>query len=297
MERYFIKNELIKIYKINFFFNVLNLIKGNNMKKTLFLTSMLCYFMHVNIFALDQISTYDNNKTYQGILAVTVSKSGTCLLDVILENLLGVNNIGPTANYSKEQLEGLISCNKPYFFHPIEENSYWYVFNYPDAKKILTIRDPRDIVVSLTDFIDKVGTGIWPQLRLENVDWKKYTRKEKIKAILKTNHLVISFDRIDEIIAKCDKTYVWKFETFVTEKSCNIKAILDIAEFLEIPISYNDASLIAQNSYGSNKSRTFFKGISGRWKEEFDEEIKALFKQNPLNKYLLRWGYEENNEW
>ncbi len=269
------------------------------MKKTLFLTSMICFFLHVNIFALDQISTNDNNKTksYQGILAVTISKSGTCLLKVILENLLGVNNIGPSANYSKEQLEKLISYNKPYFFHPIEENSYWCVFNYPKAKKILTIRDPRDVIISLVDFIDKEGTKLWPQLRLEYADWMKYNRKEKIKAILNTNHLVISFERIDEIIRKCDNTYVCKFETLVSNQSCNIEAILDLAAFLEIPITFNEASLIAQNSYGSNKSVTFYKGVSGRWKEEFDEELKLLFKRNQLSNYLFRWGYEKSYEW
>ncbi len=279
------------------FFNVLNLKKGNNMKKSLFLTCILCYFMHINIFALEQVSVHNKDKSYQGILCVTISKSGTWLLKVILENLLGENNKGPVARYSKEQLEGLISCNKPYFLHPVEEKVYRYVFDFPKAKKILTIRDPRDIVVSLVDFIDRFGTKVWPQVRLKYDDWMKYNRKEKIKAILKTTHLIISFDRIDEIIKKCDRTYVCRFETLISNQYCNVEAILDLAEFLEISISYNEASLIAQNSYGSNKSRTFFKGRVGRWKEEFDEEIKALFKRNPLNKYLLRWDYEKNNEW
>ncbi|NGX63590.1 MAG: hypothetical protein KR126chlam6_01002 [Candidatus Anoxychlamydiales bacterium] len=271
--------------------------------KILFFTSLFFYLIHVNLFAFEQISVHENNKSYQGILCITVSKSGTNLLKVILENLLDIKPIGPTASYSKDALNKLIYCNQPYFFHPIEENVYWYVFDYPKAQKILLLRDPRDAVISLVDFLDKAGTKgteitkIWPQLRLQNADWMKYDRKKKIKAILNTDSFVRSFNRIDEIIGKCENTYVCKFEKLISNKSCNVEAILDLAKFLEIPINFNDASLIAQNSYGSPNSSTFFKGVSGRWKEEFDEELKILFKQNPLNQYLLRWDYEKNNAW
>ena len=267
------------------------------MKKALFLTCMFCCFMQSNLFALEQRSVYDNDKSYQGILCVTISKSGTFLLKEILKNLLDVKIIGPTANCSKEKIVELITCNQPLILHPIEENTYKYVYDYPKAKKILTIRDPRDCVVSLIDFIDNFGTMVWPQLRLNDVDWMKYTRKEKIKAILKTNHLNISFARIDDIIRTFDNVFVCRFESLVDYQACNVETILDVASFLEIPISYNEASLIAKKSWGSKNSMTFFRGISGRWKEEFDDEIKVLFKRNPLNKYLLRWEYEKNNEW
>ena len=267
------------------------------MRRSILIIALFCLTYASDVFSLESHSMNNENKSYQGILAITVSKSGTGLLKVILENLLEIKPIGPTANYSKEAVDELICCNQPYFFHPIEENSYRYVYDYPKAKKILTIRDPRDCVVSLIDFIDNFGTKVWPQLRLKDADWMKYNRKEKIKAILKTTHLIISFDRIDDIIRTFDNVYVCRFESLVDYQACNVETILDIASFLEIPINWNEAKEIAKNSWGSKKSMTFFKGKKGRWKEEFDEEIKMLFKQNQLNKHLLSWGYENNNEW
>ncbi|NGX63717.1 MAG: hypothetical protein KR126chlam6_01130 [Candidatus Anoxychlamydiales bacterium] len=259
--------------------------------------SFLSIFYILRIFSFEFEEEKSPDKSYEGIICVTVSKSGTCLIKVILENLLDKNITGPVSRCSKEQIDKILSNNHFFLLHPVESITYPRVFEYPEVKKILLIRDPRDIIVSLVDFIDRDGTIVWPQLKLADEEWMKLNRKEKIKAILNTTHLIQSFNRIDKILNSCTNTYLCRFESLVDNYTCNIQTILDLATFLEEPITEEIAKNIAISSWGNKKSWTFFRGTKTRWIEDFDEEIIDLFKNNELNKKLIQWGYEKDNNW
>ena len=56
------------------------------------------------------------------------------------------------------------------------------------------------------------------------------------------------------------------------------------------------AEKIASEIFAHSRSRTFFQGTVGRWKNEFDSDIKEIFKEE-LGEALIDWGYEQNHNW
>lgn len=50
-------------------------------------------------------------------------------------------------------------------------------------------------------------------------------------------------------------------------------------------------------SQDRKKSRTFRKGVSGQWKRVFTEEHKDKFKESDRDGWLVRLGYEKDNNW
>lgn len=47
----------------------------------------------------------------------------------------------------------------------------------------------------------------------------------------------------------------------------------------------------------THKSITFRKGVSGEWKEHFTDEIKALWRAHDPDNWIVKLGYEENEDW
>lgn len=66
------------------------------------------------------------------------------------------------------------------------------------------------------------------------------------------------------------------------------------------------ATIIDKNSFGNlsagrnagdNNSQSFFrKGISGDWKNHFNQELKTIYK-NHIGDFLIKEGYEQDNDW
>ena len=78
-----------------------------------------------------------------------------------------------------------------------------------------------------------------------------------------------------------------------TEKQ--IIEIKKIAKFLEVPVSDQEAATIAANIYGDTAS--FRKPQIGIWKEYFDTNHKNAFKSPIMAKFLIYFGYAEDNDW
>ncbi len=78
-----------------------------------------------------------------------------------------------------------------------------------------------------------------------------------------------------------------------TERQIN--EIKRIATFLEAPVSDEEAAKIAENIYGDTAS--FRNPQIGIWKKYFGRKHKRAFKSTIMAKFLINFGYAENNKW
>lgn len=192
---------------------------------------------------------------------------------------------------------------------------------------ILLMRDPRDLIISTKDFLNKKTLkgirGFEPrenmvklfandlkeklgnkweklseikQLELINIKWFSLSDKEKIMALIEHKTLINEFDFMKKIMNNYNPVHLISYENLIDDNGCRADAIYDLARYLQAPISYEECKRIAKISYGNKLSWTFNKGTVGRWKKEFDEEIVDFFKQY-LGDLLIEWGYESDYNW
>ena len=76
-----------------------------------------------------------------------------------------------------------------------------------------------------------------------------------------------------------------------------------LASIMETDIVANETlfkphfQAMVEASQERKKSTTFRKGVSGQWKMVFNEEHKELFKETDRDGWLVRLGYEEDDNW
>lgn len=73
-----------------------------------------------------------------------------------------------------------------------------------------------------------------------------------------------------------------------------LKEMRKIAAALQLDLSDRDLQNVYKKHFG--KGWNFFKGIVGTWKEYFNEEHKALIKEE-IGDLLIQLGYEKNLNW
>jgi hypothetical protein len=187
-------------------------------------------------------------------------------------------------------------------YHIFKSHSFPVLFRQSNIKIITVIRDPRDVVVSLAFYVANIpeAKGGWGN------EYARLSEKEKIQTTLhRAEHIV-------------EKLYKWfyadnvlkiKYEDLIANPE---KQLIDIQNFLNIDYAPKDdiyASILNNSFFNKscgrhpgeeNKSSFFRKGISGDWKNYFDEETVSVFKtalNERWNKLLIDLGYELNTSW
>lgn len=195
----------------------------------------------------------------------------------------------------------------------------------PKLKKILMIRDLRDVCVSMVDQIHK---GPWPGLSGDERDaFLALSFDEQLLFVIQyeydvhkvaataPNSLQVSLVRIAEQAARFynePKVYVCKYENLVgVEGGGSFEAQIDelkkISKFLDLPCTDDRLQEIASKLYGNeadpfgqkgfkNFVSTFSNGKIGRWQSHFKEVHKEAFKKK-VGKQLIQLGYEKDNHW
>ena len=195
----------------------------------------------------------------------------------------------------------------------------------PAMKKIICIRDLRDVAVSIVSHIRK---NLWPGLSLEmREEFLKLSFDEQLLFVINfdydvqevadyaPNSLQVSLAKIGQQSMRY--TYdpanlTCRYEDLVGEQGggsneAQKREVERLALFLKISIDPCDIEDIAGKLYGNeteiygkgsmmNFRSTFTKGQIGNWKNVFKEEHKDAFKKK-LGKYLIALGYEDNNLW
>lgn len=194
------------------------------------------------------------------------------------------------------------------------------------TKKVISlIRDHRDIMCSLVDWLEKVETYSNTTIKFKE-NWYKLSRSKKIcilidisaskkqlstfmeydcngmtlpQKIRETAQRAISFNKIPHVL-------VLRFEDIIGEKGRGSfyrqkQAFETVNKYLNLTIDNDQFLNILNSLWGRDDSDgifqpTLFKGYIGRWKEEFDSEAIVYMKMY-YNNILKKLGYEVNNDW
>jgi sulfotransferase 6B1 len=192
-------------------------------------------------------------------------------------------------------------------------------------KKIIMVRDMRDVCVSVVNQIRKTP---WPGMNSEQREaFLKLSFADQLLFVINydydvndiveqaPNSLQVSMQRVAEQAERfcADPSNLFCFyENLVGEKGggsrqAQMEELRKLANFLTIPISNDRLGEIADQIYGNevdpfgkdsfqNFCSTFHQGKIGNWKNYFSEEHKQAFKLK-LGKFLIVMGYEMDYNW
>jgi hypothetical protein len=184
--------------------------------------------------------------------------------------------------------------------------------------KIITNNNVKKIIVTYRDFRD-VAIARYHRLIMfpkrptdpNYVDTLKMTKEEAINESISiiASHYVNWIDGwFDMSIKHKDFIYFCEFENLRADPK---KEFMKILEFYEITLPMKQFDIINEASKGKSNmgdnlkkapflpwalSSNFRLGIVGGWKDHFTEENKRYFK-NMVGDDLVRYGYENNNNW
>lgn len=244
------------------------------------------------------------------IFANSIPKSGTHLLRHILSMMPDIVDKW-TYHYDQRVSDFNRQLNAGKGGQIISAHMYWSeelskFLKDTNYKSFLMVRDLRDVCVSsahycakdkrhrLYSYFNKLDS--WTSrlcAAIEGIDGDKLDDGVRSKSIA---------EHVDGYIpwVNDDSCLIVKFEDLVGSKGggdidTQIKTITDISNHLGFNLSESEIEEIAQKSF-SKKTKTFRKGQIGGWRDEFDEQSKALFKKI-AGKQLIALGYENSDDW
>ncbi|MCF1420928.1 sulfotransferase domain-containing protein [Mangrovimonas futianensis] len=234
------------------------------------------------------------------VILNSMPKSGTHLLESLFFQLPLMRHCGrktlkiETQNPLTLKLKIISSVKKGQFLlsHMQYHEDILNVSRENNIKIVHLIRDPRDVLISHLNYIEKMDKTQKSHQYLNQFDM----RFDKLKAIVDgREHIIEPFKEV------LNKFYPWtqesdvnlvKFESLIGvdgggssyEQKTVVKRICD---FLSIEVSENQLDSICKEIY-SIKSSTFNKGKIGSWKVTLNEEEQNWINtvlQNEIEKY------------
>lgn len=167
---------------------------------------------------------------------------------------------------------------------------------HPEYARIILIRDPRDICVSATHYIDPVLNVVIGHVPFENkllyvIDAEGYLRKSTMN-IKKECEQALHWMR-DPLATVC------RFEALCGadgggDRETQINEIMKVATALGAQLSRNEIESLASNLWGDTP--TFRSGKTQEWKKHFTPKHKRHFKKR-FGKILIQMGYEKDMNW
>ncbi len=245
-----------------------------------------------------------NHKPLPPFLLNSVPKSGTHLMTQILLGIPHLSFSLKLQNYASHLDESFLKKLNPDQFargHIFYEKSQEALLRTFNMKQIFVYRDPRDIIVSLAYYVDKVrDKDLYPILG------GRPKKEQYLIAILgvnnknfKYNNIAQRVNRYTGWIGKKNVLSV-KYEDLVYSKQSFSAAAQSIVNFLyresEPPKPKHEIIESMHRSINPDKSPTFRRGKIGDWRHEFDNEVKEAFKLVGGD-LLIQLGYETDKNW
>lgn len=195
----------------------------------------------------------------------------------------------------------------------------------PQLRKIINIRDLRDVAVSMVAQIKKYP---WPGMTAEQCErFFELPFDEQLLFVINydydvhevgataPNSLQVSLRQVAEQAVRLSRdpcNLVCRYENLVGpmgggSKEAQLAELESIASFLSLESTSEHLTEIAAQLYGNefdpfgkggfqNFNSTFQQGKIGLWRELFTEEHKRAFKKN-LGKCLIALNYESDYNW
>lgn len=253
-----------------------------------------------------QLKKYKNVYKHHLLFLAGLPKSGTTWLENMLASYPGFVPILPSrvTKYEMEHKSSIEYDLPEDFFEPlrnglfvIKMHIYGSRHNVAVLKKnsiryCLLYRDLRDAAVSHCFYVR--ATPWHP----ESQEYRRYD----IKGCLK----IFCLKRLDEWVnwlktwrenRDREQSIEVTYEKLLTDTFGTLKKI---AQFFELDDSDKTLySIIEKNKFSQLKKKDsvfFRKGLSGDWRNYFDEEIKKEFKEK-AGELLKELGYEKNLDW
>lgn len=278
------------------------------------------YIACLSLLGLSQIGHADPVEPFA---LITIPKSGSHMIIKALHFLTGSSPVWHTSFPSVFYIppeEGFLYthlCVSP----ELEENYR----SLPKLKKIVNIRDLRDVCVSI---VHQICKSPWPGMSAEERRaFKKMSFDEQLLYVIEfdydvqevagyaPNSLQTSIAKVAEqavLYSQNPEYLVCKYENLVgtlgggTEESQK-EEIRRITSFIGLEIADSTVDEVSSYLYGNevdpfgqgsltNFRSTFHKGKIQKWKGVFQEEHKKVFKEK-LGKYLIDLGYEQDDNW
>jgi len=244
------------------------------------------------------------------ILANSIPKAGTNLLSRTIEMM--PNTVDRWTYHIDETLPGIkrqLSAGKR--GQIVTAHLPWTpkiasTVSQLDYRVLLMIRDPRDIAVSVVNYV-------------YCMDLSHPLHRALTKLPDDDARLLFMIEPPEEVTAELPD--IWKnsglatFMPWIDEPSCltvrfedlvgaqgggNEERQRKIIQAIAVHIGANSSSLlvekIRQDLFGNNRSKTFHKGQIGGWKQHFKSAHKAAFKRH-YSHALVRLGYETGSDW
>lgn len=260
-------------------------------KKTI-LIFFFAYFICINLLAEAQCKLINENNKINALI-LTVPKCGTNLILKLI----------PMITECRWDLYEAGRCisERANIYEDHLWDSYDVILNSEDWTKIIIIRDPRDAIVSLRNWLNK--TWVQDQSESGNIysEYFSLSPNERINFLISRTDkgMLPYFIKSAARWIKYPQINKFRFEDLVGKNGGgnNIKqkkSIKKLGLLLGENLGPKKLSQIQTNLFGG--TNTFFKGQIGAWKTEFNEENKILFKEK-LGKELIDLGYESNYDW
>ena len=250
------------------------------------------------------------------VLANSFPKSGTHLLDQVVEALPGCRNYGrflgsmtSSFKFRQRSPENVLAFIES--FVPGEVIRGHLFYSEPAAAALAAkhtvhyfiFRDPRDVVLSETHYLRSLNT--WHKLHPYFRDAP--SMEEAISLSIKGlegrvpgvdyRNIGERFQRYAGWVGNPDICAV-RFEDLVSEdREAHLRRMLDFYRERTETHFDNEAVLAEMiESMRPEKSHTYRKGKSGGWREKFSEHNRELFKEIAGEK-LIELGYEQDLDW
>lgn len=232
----------------------------------------------------------------------SLPKSGTHLLESLFFQLPLMRHCGKrtlkieTQNPIQPKLPTISSLKKGQFLlsHMQFHDSILKTTNGNNIKIVHLVRDPRDVLLSHLNYIEKMDTT---QKSHEFIS-QFSTRFDKLKAMIegKKNVLESFSEVLDKFQPWVDQPEVLciKFEHLIGpngggDKQLQVDAVKNISKHISIDIKDNELENICDSIF-STKSSTFNKGKIGNWKNTLSQKEK-VWLNNVIEDQIIKYGY------
>jgi hypothetical protein len=228
---------------------------------------------------------------------VTIPKSGTHYLIELLN--LFPNKFRALCPVIPDQYPKLYYKFKKTNTLPITHCFPSIFANLPKTQSRLTIllfvRDPRDVILSLIDYI---GTSHWGGGRRVDFDWKSGSFFQKIDYVLDEknwpygNSIMGAFKTIETLLQN-EENVCFRYEDLHPLHTGSIEKpvaeIIRLGEFFDVSIEQFQAEQILKHAF-LKETPTLNKGCTRRYQNELSFEERA-FLTDRLSHYIILLGY------
>ncbi|MES2273109.1 MAG: sulfotransferase domain-containing protein [Chlamydiota bacterium] len=252
---------------------------------------------------------------------LTIPKSGSHLLIKLLYLMCDLH---PQWHVKPQSLQDLSADGKyPYTHFCLSAELLNFYSNSPQIKKIIGVRDLRDVCVSI---VHQILKGTWPEFtgNKEKLEWfKGLSFDDQLMYVICQEYqnnvphaklqLGIAKSAAQAVVFCQDpNVLVCRFEDLVGlqgggDDAVQKNEVARIADFLGLSLFPPEIEHLAAQLYGnavnpfgmddfSKYQSTFRSGKIGSWKKFFKPRHIAAFKER-LGSALIALGYENDNNW